>query len=88
MLSVRGDLQVCGMDEGENMASLLGLLIKEVEWVRNWEENEVTFEYIELEMPDYLLYPIGRWVWSSAVTRVEILIYQSLAQMEIEAWKK
>lgn len=26
------------------------------------EENEVTFEYIELEMPGYLLYPIGRWI--------------------------
>lgn len=26
------------------------------------EENEVTFEYTELEMAGYLLYPIGRWI--------------------------
>lgn len=26
------------------------------------EENEITFEYTELEMPGYLLHPIGRWI--------------------------
>lgn len=72
------------------MASLLGLLIEEVEWVWNWKKMRSLLNTLSRRCLTicYILLADGFVVWSSAVIRVEILIYQSLAQMEIDAWKK
>lgn len=69
------------MVDGENMTSLSGLLIEEVEWVWNWKKMRLLLNTLSWRclVICYILWADGCVVWSLAVTRAEILICPFLA---------